>query len=104
MIKRMVIELDRDPALYPDGNIVEVSGFLVTFNLSTNVFHQWPRATGHHNPVFDGFTVRRTGDMATKIRVIMYLDHFPDQFKVSPELGGFDEFFADILSIQEEFR
>ena len=25
MIKRMVVELDRDPALYADGNIVEVS-------------------------------------------------------------------------------
>ena len=24
MIKRMVIELDRDPNLYPDGNIIEV--------------------------------------------------------------------------------
>ena len=38
MIKRMVIELDRDPALYPDGNIVEVSGHSVAFNLLTNVF------------------------------------------------------------------
>lgn len=27
MIKRMVVELDRDPALYSDGNIVEVSVF-----------------------------------------------------------------------------
>ena len=25
MIKRMVVELDRDPALYTDSNIVEVS-------------------------------------------------------------------------------
>ncbi|KJA22667.1 hypothetical protein HYPSUDRAFT_201995 [Hypholoma sublateritium FD-334 SS-4] len=80
MIKRMVIELDRDPGLYPDGNIVE-----------------WPRATGHHNPVFDGFTVRRTGDLPTKIRVIMYLDHFPDQYKVLPELGS-------VLGIKEESR
>lgn len=104
MIKRMVIELDRDPALYPDGNIVEVSGYSVAFNLLTNVFFQWPRATGHHNPVFDGFTVRRTGDMATKIRVIMYLDHFPDQFKISPDLGKLDKFLDDIFSIQEEFR
>lgn len=28
MIKCMVIELDRDPTLYPDGNIVEV-GFVL---------------------------------------------------------------------------
>jgi SWI/SNF-related matrix-associated actin-dependent regulator of chromatin subfamily D len=24
LIKRMVVELERDPTLYPDGNIVEV--------------------------------------------------------------------------------
>ncbi|KDR73958.1 hypothetical protein GALMADRAFT_250674 [Galerina marginata CBS 339.88] len=80
MIKRMVIELDRDPALYPDGNIVE-----------------WPRAPGHHNPALDGFTVRRTGDAPTKIRVVMYLDHFPEQYKVLPELGS-------VLGIKEESR
>ncbi|KAF8200327.1 SWIB/MDM2 domain-containing protein [Pholiota molesta] len=80
MIKRMVIELERDPALYPDGNIVE-----------------WPRAPGHHNPALDGFTIRRTGDMPTKIRIIMYLDHFPEQYKVLPELAG-------VLGIKEESR
>jgi len=25
-IKRMIVELDRDPTLYPDGNVVEVRG------------------------------------------------------------------------------
>ncbi|KAF8637155.1 hypothetical protein AX17_003059 [Amanita inopinata Kibby_2008] len=80
LIKRMVIELDRDPSLYPDGNIVE-----------------WPRAPGHHNPVLDGFTVRRTGDSPTRIRVVMYLEHFPEQYKVLPELGN-------ILGIKEESR
>ncbi|KAF8882811.1 SWI/SNF complex protein [Infundibulicybe gibba] len=79
-IKRMVIELDRDPALYADGNIVE-----------------WPRAPGHQNPALDGFTIRRTGDALTKIRVVMYLEHFPEQYKVQPELGS-------ILGIKEDSR
>ncbi|KAF8153953.1 SWI/SNF complex protein [Crassisporium funariophilum] len=80
LIKRMVIELDRDPTLYSDGNIVE-----------------WPRAPGHHNPALDGFTIRRTGDTPTKLRIVMYLDHFPEQYKVLPELGN-------ILGIKEDSR
>lgn len=79
-IKRMVIEVDRDAKLYPESNVVE-----------------WPRATGSQNPLMDGFTVRRTGDSATTIRVVIYLDHYPEQFKVAPELGN-------ILGIKEESR
>jgi len=30
--------------------------------------------------------VRRTGDAPTKLRLIMFLDHFPEQYKISPEL------------------
>jgi len=80
MIKRMVVELDRDPALYADSNIVE-----------------WPRAPGHHNPALDGFTIRRTGDLPTKIRIILYLENFPEQYKVLPEL-------STVLGIKEESR
>ncbi|KAI6030177.1 hypothetical protein EDC04DRAFT_2572396 [Pisolithus marmoratus] len=78
-IKKMVVELDRDPNLYPDGNIME-----------------WPRAQGTQ-PALDGFTIRRTGDQPTRIRVIIHLEHTPEQYKVSPELG-------DILGIKEESR
>ncbi|EAU87711.1 SWI/SNF complex 60 kDa subunit, partial [Coprinopsis cinerea okayama7 len=79
-IKRMVIELDRDPALYPDGNIIE-----------------WPRLHSGAPPVLDGFTVRRTGDVPTKIRVILHLEHYPEHFKLAPEL-------ADVLGIKEDSR
>ncbi|KAJ7634200.1 SWI/SNF complex 60 kDa subunit [Mycena polygramma] len=79
-IKRMVVELDRDTTLYPEGNIVE-----------------WPRATGQHNPPLDGFTIRRKGDAPTKVRLVMYLEHYPEQFRVIPELGN-------ILGIKEESR
>ncbi|KAF4611499.1 hypothetical protein D9613_003669 [Agrocybe pediades] len=80
MIKNMIVEMERDPNLYPGENLVE-----------------WPRAVGHHNPTLDGFTIRRTGDTPTKIRVLMYLDHFPEQYKVLPELGS-------ILGIKEDSR
>ncbi|KAF9040092.1 SWI/SNF complex protein [Panaeolus papilionaceus] len=80
LIKKMIVELERDTAANPDGNIVE-----------------WPRAPGHHNPILDGFTIRRTGDGPTKIRVVMYLEHFPEQFKLAPELAG-------VLGIKEESR
>lgn len=96
MIKRMVVELDRDPTLYADGNIVEVSSHPLVFCHFLDAF-QWPRAPGHHNPAMDGFTIRRTGDVPTKMRIILYLDHFPEQFKVHPELGS-------VLGIKEESR
>ncbi|KAI6007053.1 SWI/SNF complex 60 kDa subunit [Pisolithus albus] len=76
-IKRMVVELDRDPNLYPDGNILE-----------------WPRAQGVQ-PSLDGFTIRRTGDQPTRIRVIIHLEQNPEQYRISPELGN-------VLGIKEE--
>ncbi|CAK5273926.1 unnamed protein product [Mycena citricolor] len=79
-IKRLVIELDRDPNLYPEGNIVE-----------------WPRAAGAQNIPQDGFTIRRKGDVPTKVRVIIYLEHQPEQLRVIPEL-------ANILGIKEDSR
>ncbi|KIJ64303.1 hypothetical protein HYDPIDRAFT_112289 [Hydnomerulius pinastri MD-312] len=78
-IKRMIVELDRDPILYPDGNIVE-----------------WPRPQGVQPPL-DGFTIRRTGDQPTRIRMLMHLEQSPEQYKLSPEL-------AHILAIKEESR
>ncbi|KAI0060153.1 BAR-domain-containing protein [Artomyces pyxidatus] len=77
-IKNMVIELDRDPALYPDGNVVE-----------------WHRNPAH--PILDGFTVKRTGDTPTKIRLVLHLEHHPEQYKVHPDLGG-------VLGLREESR
>ncbi|KAL1742058.1 hypothetical protein HDZ31DRAFT_44090 [Schizophyllum fasciatum] len=79
-IKRMVVELDRDPNSYPDGNIVE-----------------WPKAPGGHNPVMDGFTIRRTGDTPTNVRVVLYLEHQPDQFKVHDGL-------ANIIGVRQDSR
>ncbi|KAH8102680.1 SWI/SNF complex 60 kDa subunit [Cristinia sonorae] len=78
LIKSMVVELERDPAQYPDGNIVE-----------------WNRAP--NQPPQDGFTIRRLGDATTKIRVIIHLEQQPEIFKVHPELGS-------VLGLKEESR
>lgn len=83
----MVVEMDRDPAVYPESNIVEVSILLPPQVQAFTRYCQWPRASSHQNPVLDGFTIRRTGDVLTKIRLILFLDHMPEQFKVAPELG-----------------
>ncbi|KAG2137476.1 BAR-domain-containing protein [Suillus clintonianus] len=79
LIKRMIVELDRDPILYPDGNVVE-----------------WPRGPAIQQPL-DGFTIRRTGDQPTKVRLIIYLEQTPEQYKVAPDLGN-------VLGIKEESR
>ncbi|KZT25067.1 SWI/SNF complex protein [Neolentinus lepideus HHB14362 ss-1] len=77
-IKHMIVEMDRDPALYPDGNIVE-----------------WARAP--NQDALDGFTVRRTGDKPVKIRILIYIEHQPEQHKIKPEL-------ASALGIKEDSR
>lgn len=78
LIKQMVVELDRDAALYPDGNIVE-----------------WVRSP--NQPQLDGFTIRRKGDTPTKVRVLLYLDQQPEQYKIHPDLGN-------LLGVREESR
>ncbi|PAV15930.1 SWI SNF complex 60 kDa subunit [Pyrrhoderma noxium] len=83
VIKSLVVDLERDQGLFPDGNSVE-----------------WKRPQAVPQaapPAIDGFTVRRTGDLPTKVRVAIFLDHYPDQFKVHPDLGS-------ILDLKEEGR
>ncbi|KAI0717672.1 SWI/SNF complex 60 kDa subunit [Cerioporus squamosus] len=78
LIKHMVVELDRDMVLYPEGNIVE-----------------WLR--GANQPALDGFTIRRKGDAPTKIRIILHLEQQPEQYKVHPDL-------SNIIGVKEESR
>ncbi|KAL1692462.1 hypothetical protein GGG16DRAFT_51371 [Schizophyllum commune] len=79
-IKRMIVELDRDPSTYAEGNVVE-----------------WPKTPGGANPQLDGFTIRRAGDTPVDIRVLLHLEHTPEQFKV-------DEHLANIIGIKQESR
>ncbi|KAJ3486052.1 hypothetical protein NLI96_g4515 [Meripilus lineatus] len=78
LIKSMVVELERDPAQYPDQNVIE-----------------WKRGPGV--APLDGFTIRRRGDAPTKIRVMMYLEQHPEQLRVHPDLGN-------IIGVKEESR
>jgi hypothetical protein len=94
----MVVELDRDPNVYPDGNIVEVCYTSFLFARLHELWFQWPRVASQPLPQLDGFTIRRTGDVETKIRVIMYLEHSPEQFKIKDPLG----FYFSRPSIQPD--
>ncbi|KAF9910094.1 SWI SNF, matrix associated, actin dependent regulator of chromatin, sub d, member 1 [Lobosporangium transversale] len=76
--KSVMIELDRDSNLYPNGNFVE--------------WHKSPNQAD-----VDGFEIKRHGDENVKVRVILHLDNSPERFKLSPEL-------ADVLAIDVETR
>lgn len=47
---------------------------------------KWLRSAANQQQL-DGFTVRRRGDVPTNIRVLLYLDQHPEQFKIHPQLG-----------------
>ncbi|KAI0826100.1 SWI/SNF complex 60 kDa subunit [Irpex lacteus] len=79
LVRQLVVELDRDPAQYPDSNTVE-----------------WIRSAQNFAPL-DGFAVRRRGDSPTRIRVVIHLEQHPEHFKIHPELGN-------ILGLKEETR
>jgi len=74
----MVIEMDREHAAYPEGNVVE--------------WHNGPSVA----PI-DGFNLRRTGDRPIDLRIVMAIEHQPDQYKLSPMLSS-------LLNLREDNR
>ena len=89
LVKQMVVELDRDPAQYPESNTVEVKVCPCKNDeskINQKLCAQWIRSSQNYAPL-DGFTIRRKGDSVTKIRVILHLEQHPEHFKVLPELG-----------------
>ncbi|KAI1309507.1 SWI SNF, matrix associated, actin dependent regulator of chromatin, sub d, member 1 [Mortierella claussenii] len=76
--RSVMIELDRDSNLYPNGNFVE-----------------WHKSANQAD--VDGFEIKRHGDENVKVRVILHVDNSPERFKLSPEL-------ADVLAIDMETR
>ncbi|KAJ3195236.1 SWI SNF, matrix associated, actin dependent regulator of chromatin, sub d, member 1 [Irineochytrium annulatum] len=77
-LRTVIIHFERDENLYPEGNVVE--------------WHKTDNSTE-----FDGFEVKRKGDMDTKANILMYLDHNPEKFALSSEL-------ADILDVHTETK
>ncbi|RKP07180.1 SWI/SNF complex 60 kDa subunit, partial [Thamnocephalis sphaerospora] len=69
-VKKMVIELDRDPALYPDGNFVE-----------------WNAPVGANAREVDGFEVKRLGDAECHAKIAIHLVQSRDRFKLAEPLA-----------------
>ncbi|RKO97553.1 hypothetical protein CXG81DRAFT_10939 [Caulochytrium protostelioides] len=76
LIDRMVVQLDRDPAVYPDGATV-----------------QWQPTAGA--PDCDGFEIKRLGDTDVKCKILLYLRHQPERTKLAPALAALLDIKAD---------
>ncbi|EIE83923.1 hypothetical protein RO3G_08628 [Rhizopus delemar RA 99-880] len=63
------VELDRDPSLYPEGNVIE--------------WQKQPNSTTE----YDKIEIKRKGDMNTNCRIMLHLDHNPQRYKLSPSLS-----------------
>lgn len=111
LIKSIVVELVRDPSLYPAGeNIVEwhrPTPYVAPPSASMPVGGE-NSIPGSGNaldaptipaaePALDGFEVKRTGTIPVKARIVIYLNHTPEKYALSPEL-------ASLLNIREETR
>ncbi|ORX56122.1 SWI/SNF and RSC complex subunit Ssr3 [Piromyces finnis] len=67
-VKRVIVELDRDQTLYPEGNIIE-----------------WNKE--HGTPEIDGFEIKRTGDTDVNARILIEMDYAPHKYKLSEDLS-----------------
>ncbi|SAM82350.1 uncharacterized protein UBRO_04655 [Ustilago bromivora] len=110
LIKTCVVELMRDPALYPDGsNIVEwhrpvpsiapASGMQAGGGAGGLGGTQGMEAplVASAEPALDGFEIKRKGNVPTKVKIVLYPAYTPDRYSLAPEL-------ATLLDIREESR
>lgn len=77
--RSIIVELDRDPNLYPEGNLIE--------------WQKQPNVTND----FDSIEIKRKGDMNVKSKIVLHLDSNPQKFKLSPAL-------ADLLDVKVETK
>lgn len=63
-----MVKLDRDPNLYPEGNVIE--------------WHKQPGGTDN-----DGVEIKRKGDTTVNARILLEMDYNPPKFKLSPALS-----------------
>jgi len=68
-VKRIIVQLDRDQTLYPEGNIIE-----------------WNKNPGQ--PEIDGFEIKRTGDTDVNAKIIIEMDYAPHKYKLSEDLAN----------------
>ncbi|CAG8549156.1 3361_t:CDS:10 [Ambispora gerdemannii] len=76
--KSIIVELDRNPDLYPEGNTME-----------------WTRNTSTQE--CDGFEIKRKGDQNIKAKILLTLENRPERYKLTPA-------FASLLDIREETK
>lgn len=77
-IKSIVVELDKDNRSYANGNIAK-----------------WHKSSS--NLKFDGLEIKRRGDMNIDVRILIYLNEYPEKYKLSPKL-------SQILDMKSESR
>ncbi|CAG8466653.1 10824_t:CDS:10 [Acaulospora colombiana] len=76
--KSVIVELDRDPELYPEGSLIE-----------------WNKTPDAEE--VDGFEIKRKGDVNLKAKIYLNIDQQPPRYKLSPEL-------SEILDIKEDTK
>ena len=76
VFKRVVFELDKE--LYPNNNLIE-----------------WNRNKGEAD--CDGFEITRPGSREHLVKIYLFVDHRPEQFKLSNEL-------SELLGIKQDTR
>jgi SWI/SNF-related matrix-associated actin-dependent regulator of chromatin subfamily D len=99
--------MDRDPTVYADTNHVQWNADTRWGNYSLlGVYPAIPgagetAAPGAASPSgaipLDGFTITRTGDVSTSLRITLNINHIPERIKLSPQL-------APVLGIQEDIK
>lgn len=110
LIRTIVVELIRDPTLYPAGeNIVEWHRPIPTVAPATASMPPGGEnavpgqgsmdvpTVASAEPALDGFEVKRKGSIPVKARIVLYLAHTPDRYALSPELSA-------LLDIREDTR
>lgn len=99
--------MDRDPSLYADTNHVQwvADPRWSNYNLLGIYPSVPPAPAGDASAAappngatpLDGFTVTRSGDAPTVLRITVHLNHYPERIKVAPHL-------AAVLGIHEDTR
>ncbi|KAG4303410.1 hypothetical protein PCK1_000374 [Pneumocystis canis] len=77
-IKSVIVELDRNNRFFPDESIA-----------------RWHKSS--INVEFDGLEIKRRGDMNIDVNILIYLNEYPEKYKLSPKL-------SQILDMKSETR
>ncbi|KAH6597425.1 hypothetical protein BASA61_003162 [Batrachochytrium salamandrivorans] len=79
LIKKVIVELQRDPATYPTDNVIE-----------------WNKSAGLAE--IDGFEIKGKGNANFPVRVLLYVDTHIEKFKLAPALAKLLDLHTDTLA------